>query len=66
VEKQKGSSKKFLSDSMIFPVSTLIYTYQEQTDKRVGCIRMSNHLQTNFHISINVMKFKKKTMEMVQ
>jgi hypothetical protein len=34
---KKGSSKKFYRiDSMIIPVSTLIYTYLEQTDKWVG------------------------------
>jgi len=34
---KKGSSKTFYQiDSMIFPVSTLIYTYHEQTDKWVG------------------------------
>jgi len=34
---KKGGSKTFYQiDSMIFPVSTLIYTYREQTDKWVG------------------------------
>jgi hypothetical protein len=35
---KKGSSKKFYQiDSKIFPASTLIYTYHEQTGKWVGC-----------------------------